>query len=329
MESGRPAAKGAAAKRPAVKTIVIDCDPGIDDALALALAHGSPGLEIAGVTTVSGNVSLARTTANALALREYLGFPEVPVVPGSARPLLRPPINAAGVHGDHGLGGVRLPEPALPPAPGHAVDFLIDTLASRPGEVTLVAIGPLTNVALAVRKEPRITEWARELVILGGSYTRGNVTPAAEFNMAADPEAAAVVFGAGWTVTMIGLDVSRSALATGPVLDRMRALGRLGTELLAPCAEFYGMVTATEGPAIHDTCAVAYLVDPSLIEVQPAVVEVETAGRLTSGMTVVDFELAGRAPNALVGTSLDVARFWDLTLSAYARVRPTARSLSG
>ncbi|GAA0389715.1 nucleoside hydrolase [Microbispora corallina] len=307
------------------KDVLIDCDPGIDDALAIALAHGSPALEIVGITTVGGNVALDLTTANALRLREYLGFPDVPVVPGSPGALLRPRLDAAAVHGDSGLGEVRLPPATLPPAPGHAVDFIIETLRARPGEITLTAIGPLTNVALAVRREPRLVEWARELVILGGSYTRGNITPATEFNMAADPEAAAIVFSAGWTVTMIGLDVSRSALATGAVLERMRALGTLGEDLLVPCAEFYGMVTATEGPAIHDACAVAYLIDPSLIEIEPAVVEVETLGRLTSGMTVVDFDLRGRTPNALVGTSIDVARFWDLAMSAYSRINPASR----
>jgi purine nucleosidase len=306
-----------------VKKILIDCDPGIDDALAITLAHGSAELEILGITTVGGNVSLPKTTANALRLREFLGFPEVPVVPGSPGALLRPTIDAADVHGDSGLGETQLPPSTIPPADGHAVDFIIDTLASAPGEISLVAIGPLTNVALAVRKEPRLVDWAREFVILGGSYTRGNFSPAAEFNIAADPEAAAIVFSAGWTVTMIGLDVSRTALATSAVVDRMREMGRLGTDLLVPCAEFYGMVTANDGPAIHDACAIAYLIDPTLIEIQQAVVQVETVGRFTSGMTVVDFHLGDRAPNALVGTSIDTGRFWDLMLGTYEEVAAT------
>ncbi|GAA0391876.1 ribosylpyrimidine nucleosidase [Acrocarpospora corrugata] len=304
----------------APKKIVIDCDPGIDDALALALAHGSPALEIVGVTTVGGNVSLDRTTDNALRLREFLGFPEVPVTPGAAGAMLRGTIEAARVHGTGGLGGAVLPEATLPVAPGHASDYLIETLRADPGEITLVAIGPLTNIALAVLKEPRIVDWVREFAILGGTYTRGNRTPAAEFNIAADPEAAAIVFRAGWTVTQIGLDVSTTAQATGPVVERMRALGRLGADLLVPCATFYGMVTASDGPAIHDACALAYLADPTLIEFESAWVEVETAGRFTSGMTVVDFDLGDRVPNARVGTSIDVARFWELTLSAYERV---------
>jgi purine nucleosidase len=229
-------------------------------------------------------------------------------------------VNAADVHGVTGLGEARLPEATLPAQDGHAADFIIETLKAAPGEVTLVAIGPLTNVALALLKEPRITDWAREFAILGGSYTRGNFSPAAEFNIAADPEAAAIVFNAGWTVTMIGLDVSRQALAVGAVVDRMRAMGRLGTDLLVPCVEFYGMVTAEEGPAVHDVCAIAYLIDPTLIAVEPALVQVETAGRYTSGMTVTDFDLRDRAPNAMVGTSLDVPRFWDLVLDVYENV---------
>ncbi|MFI6453666.1 nucleoside hydrolase [Streptosporangium amethystogenes] len=302
------------------RKIIIDCDPGIDDALALALAHGSPDLEVLGITTVGGNVDLARTTDNALRLREFLGFGDVPVTAGSAGALLRARVDAADVHGGSGLGDALLPPATLPPDAGHAVDFIVETLRADPGEVTLVAIGPLTNVALAVLREPRIVGWARGLTILGGSYTRGNFSPAAEFNIAADPEAAAIVFGAGWTVTMIGLDVSRAAMATEAVAARMAAMGRLGADLLIPCVRFYGMITADDGPAIHDACAVAHLIDPSLITLEPAVVDVETAGRFTSGMTVTDFDLRGRAPNALVGTSLDVGRFWDLLLAVYARV---------
>ncbi|MGW0810570.1 nucleoside hydrolase [Nonomuraea sp. NPDC002799] len=301
-----------------MKKVLIDCDPGIDDALALALAAGS-AIDVVGITTVGGNVDLPLTTANALALREFLALGDVPVTPGSAGALLRQTVRAAHVHGASGLGDVVLPAPERGPSDGHAVDFIIETLRAAPGEITLVAIGPLTNVALAVRREPRIVEWARDLVIMGGSYTRGNHNPAAEFNMLADPEAAAIVFDAGWTVTMLGLDVTLSALVTSAVLDRMRPLGRLAG-LLVPAAQSYGVVTAAGGPAIHDACAVAYVLDPSLFTCVPAVVNVETAGAFTRGMTVTDFTVGERRANAWVATSLDVKGFWDLVVGAYERL---------
>ncbi|GAA3676481.1 nucleoside hydrolase [Nonomuraea antimicrobica] len=303
-----------------MKKVLIDCDPGIDDALALALAAGSPdALDVVGVTTVGGNVDLPLTTANALALREFLRMGDVPVTPGSAGALLRHTVRATQVHGTTGLGDVVLPAPRLGPSEGHAVDFIVDTLRAAPGEITLVAVGPLTNVALAVRREPRVVEWARDLVIMGGSYTRGNRTPAAEFNMLADPEAAAIVFEAGWTVTMLGLDVTLSALVTTEVLERMRPLGRLA-DLLVPAAQFYGVVTAEGGPAIHDACAVAYVLDPGLFTCVPAVVNVETTGEFTRGMTVTDFRVGDRKANALVATSLNVPAFWDLVVGAYERL---------
>ncbi|TMR95916.1 nucleoside hydrolase [Nonomuraea basaltis] len=303
-----------------MKKILLDCDPGIDDALALALAAGSAdALEVAGITTVGGNVDLSLTTANALALREFLEFGDVPVTPGSAGALLRHTVRATHVHGATGLGAVVLPAPERGPSEGHAVDFIVETLRAAPGEITLVAVGPLTNIALAVRREPRVVEWARDLVIMGGSYTRGNHNPAAEFNMLADPEAAAIVFEAGWTVKMMGLDVTLTAMVTSDVLDRMWPLGRLA-ELLVPAAQSYGVVTAESGPAIHDACAVAYVLDPSLFTCVPAVVNVETAGLYTRGMTVTDFKVGDRRANALVATSLDVKRFWDLVLGAYERL---------
>lgn len=302
-----------------VTKILIDCDPGIDDAMALALAAGAPGLEIVAVTTVGGNADLAVTTRNALALREFLDLGDIPVAPGSPGALLHPVVRADHVHGPTGLGAAVLPDPVRAAADGHAVDVIIDTLRAAPGEVTLVAIGPLTNIALAVRKEPRVVEWARDLVIMGGSATRGNHNPAAEFNMLADPEAAAIVFRSGWTVKMLGLDVTLTAVVTSAVLDRMRPLGRLA-EFLIPAATSYGVVTADGGPTIHDACAVAYALDPALVTMTPAVVDVETRGEHTRGMTVVDFRPADRAPNALVGTHLDVGRFWDTMLDAYGRL---------
>jgi purine nucleosidase len=302
--------------------IILDCDPGIDDALAIAFAHGHPGLELVGVTTVAGNVGLAKTTANALAVCEFIGAAGTPVTAGCAGPLLRPALDARQVHGSTGLGGAVLPAPAASPAAGHATDYIIDTVAAAPGEITLVATGPLTNIALAVRREPRLADWVRRFVIMGGSAGRGNVTPAAEYNIWADPEAAAVVFRAGWTVTMLGLDVTLRTGASAAVLQRMSELGPLGTELLRPALEQYRSVREPGGPPVHDVCAVAWVAQPDLFGLVPARVQVELAGQLTAGMTVTDFDAPGEVDsgNAMVATSIDVDRFWEATLGTYARV---------
>ncbi|GAA2820524.1 nucleoside hydrolase [Saccharopolyspora taberi] len=300
------------------KKLLLDCDPGIDDAMAIGLAHGLPELELVGLTTVGGNVELEHTTENALRLVDFYGM-DVPVARGAGRPLVRAPKTAADVHGASGLGGVALPEARSKLVDAHAVDFIIDTLAAAPGEISLAAVGPLTNIALALHKEPRIAEWAAEFVIMGGSYGRGNVTPAAEFNVHADPEAAAVAFGAPWRTVMIGLDLTHQARANAPVRTRFAELGRLDAELLTPCLDFYGSHAdyAGEGPAIHDACAVAYVARPDLIRTVPARVDVEVHGRFTAGMTVTDFRAE---PNAAVATELDVPAFWDLVTDAYRRI---------
>jgi len=308
--------------------IILDCDPGIDDALAIAFAYGHPGLELAGITTVAGNVGLAKTTANALAVLEFIGAAGTPVTAGCAGPLLRPALDARQVHGDSGLGGAVLPAPSASPAAGHAIDYIIDTVRSAPGEITLVATGPLTNIALAVRREPRLADWVRGFVIMGGSAGRGNVTPAAEYNIWADPEAAAAVFRAGWVVTMLGLDVTLRTGATAAVLDRMKSLGRLGTGLLLPALEQYRSVSEPGGPPVHDVCAVAWVAEPEVFGLVPARVQVEVCGQVTTGMTVTDFEFPGEmnSGNAMVAMSIDVARFWDVTLGTYARV---AQAMNG
>ena len=310
--------------------MILDCDPGIDDALAIIFGCGHPGLDLVGLTTVSGNVDLGKVTANALSVLELGGCPGVPVVAGSGQPLLRPPLDARGVHGESGLGAARLPAARAGPVGGHAVDFLIDTIGAARGDITLVATGPLTNIALALRREPRLAGWARDFVIMGGSAARGNVTPAAEFNIAVDPEAAAIVFGAGWRVTMVGLDVTLQARATPDVQERMRGLGRLGADLLLPGLLGYqgepaGTAAGTAaGPPVHDVCALALVAEPGLFGCLPARVEVETVGRWTAGMTVTDFTAAEESRNAVVAMSVDVPAFWDLVLGAYARI-PAAR----
>jgi len=300
--------------------ILLDCDPGLDDALALLLAHGDPNIDLVGVTTVGGNVALENTTRNALQLREYLKFPKVPVSAGAAGPLTREIRDAAHVHGAGGLGNVVLPDATLPVSGIHGADFIIETLRATPGTIHLVATGPLTNIAIALEREPAIARWAASFTIMGGSYTRGNATVAAEFNIWADPEAAKIVFDADWRVTMIGLDLTLQAQANATVVDRLKQLGTLADELIVPLATFYfnPKMPDWDGQAVHDVCAVAYVTRPDLFLAQPARVDIETRGEFTEGMTVVDFDAP--TPNALVATKLDVDGFWAYVESVYARV---------
>jgi purine nucleosidase len=302
--------------------LILDCDPGLDDALALLLAHGDPNIELVAVTTVGGNVGVEKTTRNALELRDYLGFPDVPVAAGAGEPLRGTVKNAEQVHGESGLGNVRLPAATGTTSESHAVDLIIELLRAAPGEIHLVATGPLTNIALALRKEPRITEWAASFTIMGGSYTRGNATPAAEFNIYADPEAASEVFGAGWTVTMVGLDLTLQAIVDDGIIGRMQQLGRLGVDLVAPLATFWTnpLDDDWDGQALHDVCAVAYVARPDLFVSKPARVDVELKGDFTTGMTVVDFH-SGR-PNAVVPMRIDVPAFWDYVHGAWGNVEP-------
>jgi purine nucleosidase len=308
-----------------ITPIILDCDPGIDDALAIAFATASPEIDLVGITTVAGNVGLAKTTANALAVASFVGAADVPVTPGSAVPLLRPALDAGHVHGDSGLGGAVLPPPARDAEDGHAIDFIIDTIGAAPGEITLVATGPLTNIGLALRREPRLAGWVRDFVIMGGSASRGNVSHAAEFNIWADPEAAAIVFSAGWTVRMIGLDVTLLARATVAVQERMRILGPLGSQLLLPAiAQYRDSADTTGEPPVHDVCAIASIADPSAFAYTPAQVQVETHGTLTSGMTVTDFSQSV-SHNARVATGINADRFWTTVLGAYGTL-PVAQA---
>ena len=307
------------------RKIIIDCDPGHDDAMAILLAHGNPEIELCAITTVAGNQTLEKTTLNARRVCSVANVTGVPVAAGCDRPLLRPLVTAPETHGESGLDGPRFADPATPLADAHAVDLIIDLVMGSPGEITLVPIGPLTNIAIALRKQPRLATAVREVVLMGGAHTRGNATPAAEFNIFVDPEAAAIVFGAGWPITMIGLDLTHQALATPEVIGR---IGALGTPLAATTVELmrffagtYKAMSGFDSPPIHDPCAVARIIDPSLVECVATHVTVETHGATTSGMTSVDFENRfGRGPNALVATRLDFDGFWDLMLDAIRRI---------
>jgi purine nucleosidase len=301
------------------RKVILDCDPGHDDAIAIMLAHGDPAIELLAIATVAGNQTLDRTTANALAVATVCGMSGVPIAAGAAAPLVRPLDTAAVIHGESGLDGPTLPAPTVSLDPRGAVEVIVQTIMEHdPGSVTLVPVGPLTNIALALRAEPGIAARVAEVVIMGGSYTRGNVTAAAEFNIHVDPEAAEEVFRAGWPITMVGLDLTHQALATPDVVARIAAVGTPASafvvELLAFFGSSYRRVEGFEAPPVHDPCAVARVIDPAVMRTRPARVEIETVGTHTWGMTVTDF-LASN-PNAEVATELDVHRFWDLVVSA-------------
>lgn len=312
--------------------IIIDCDPGVDDAVAILLAAGVPELDVVALTTVAGNQTLAKVTENARRIAAAASL-DVPIAAGCDRPLVRDQVLAGEIHGDTGLGDVTWPDPVRELDSRHAVDVIMDEVMTHPGEITLVPIGPLTNIAMALRQEPRIVDAVAGVVLMGGSYTRGNTTPAAEFNIFVDPEAAAAVFSAGWTVTMIGLDLTRQVTVTPELISRVRDLDSPAARLVLDTMAFYNSAighlardadTADTGGvpvkagSLHDPAAVAYVMDPSLFTTVDAVVQVETSGALTYGMTVTDFDLRGRAPNTRVATRIDAVGFYDRLVSAIA-----------
>jgi len=308
------------------RRIILDCDPGHDDAIAMLLAQGSEHLDLAAVTTVSGNQTLDKVTRNALAVARVAGITGVPFAAGAAHPLVRSVLTAPGIHGTTGLDGPELPHPTTELDARPAARLIVETImAAAPGEITLVPIGPLTNIALALRLEPRIVERVREVVLMGGGVRVGNTTPVAEFNIRVDPEAAQAVFEAGWPVTMVGLDATHHAQATDAVLARIAALGTRPARFVGELLAFYGArYRESQGfgaPPVHDPVAVAAVIDPSILDARPAPVSVELAGALTTGMTVAD--LRRPAPSGCptrVALGLDAERFWNLTLDALARL---------
>jgi len=299
--------------------ILIDCDPGHDDAIALLLALASPEVELLGVTTVSGNQTLAKTTANALRVLELVERGDVPVAAGADRPLVRDLFVAAYAHGESGLEGPALPPPGGAPVDAHAIDFLADRIEASPEPVTLIPIGPLTNVALLLARYPELAARLERVVLMGGAIAEGNVTPAAEFNIWADPEAAQRVFESGLDVTMIGLDVTHRALLTPAHAERLRAAGRTGTmvaELVAFFGEFHRATYGWDGSPIHDAVAVAHVLRPGLVETLPRHVAVETSSELCRGRTVVDlWRRTENEPNAHVGVEIDAEGFLELLVS--------------
>jgi inosine-uridine nucleoside N-ribohydrolase len=292
--------------------ILLDCDPGHDDAIALLLALASPEVELLGVTTVAGNQTLEKTTANAIRVLDFVGRDDVIVAAGAARPLVREPFVAAYVHGETGLDGPDLPPPRRESAAQHAVDFL----AEQARGATLVAVGPLTNVALMLALHPDARP--ERIVLMGGSIGLGNVTPAAEFNIWADPEAAARVFASGIEVTMVGLDVTHQALLRDEHVETLRASGRTGTmvaELYDFFHRFHAKTYGFTGSPIHDAVALAYVFRPELVQTEHLNVAIETGSELTRGRTVVDlWRRTANEPNAEVGVGVDADGFIQLLL---------------
>ena len=307
--------------------IILDCDPGHDDAVAMLLAHGNPEIELLGITTVGGNQTLAKVTHNAQVVATIAGI-DVPIYAGVTRPLVRPVEVAEDIHGDTGMEihNYELPEPTVQVEDTHAVDFIIDTIMSHePGTVALVPTGALTNIALAVRKEPRIAERVKEVVLMGGGYHVGNWTAVAEFNIKIDPEAAHIVFNEKWPLTMVGLDLTHQALATPEIEKKFAALGtETGDFVVALFDAFrknYQDAQGFDNPPVHDPCAVAYLIDREVFTTRKAPLDVELSGALTTGMTVADF----RAPapedcTTQVAVDLDFDKFWNMVVDAVKRI---------
>ncbi|TJZ58763.1 nucleoside hydrolase [Streptomyces piniterrae] len=308
------------------RKIILDCDPGHDDAIAMLLAHGNPGIELVAVTTVVGNQTLEKVTRNALSVARIAGITGVPFAAGCPRPLVRKIETAPDIHGETGLDGPDLPEPAFELDRRHAVDLIIDTvMAHEPGEITIVPTAGLTNIALAVRKEPRIAERVREVVLMGGGYHEGNWSAVAEFNIKIDPEAAHIVFNEKWPLTMVGLDLTHQALATPEVEAKIAAVGTKPAtfvlELLDFFREAYRENQGFEFPPVHDPCAVAYVIDPDVMTVRKAPVDIELTGGLTLGMTVADFRAPAPADcTTQVAVKLDHERFWNLVVDALERI---------
>src|SRR3954453_10757185 len=305
--------------------IILDCDPGHDDAVALLLAAGNDAIDLLAVTTVAGNCPLELATLNARRVAALAGLDGVPIAAGAAGPLRGELVTAPDIHGETGLDGYELTTGEVPLDPRGALELMADTLEAAAEPVTLVPTGPLTNVALLLQARPDLRERIGEIVLMGGSTGRGNTTPAAEFNIFVDPEAAALVFESGLPITMIGLNLTHQALATPEIVQRIEALPGEPARAVAAWMRFFGSryerVFGAFAPPVHDPCTIALLIDPDVMTCVDTFVAVETDGRWTRGMTVVDLHHRyERPPNAKVGMELDAPRFWDLVIGALERL---------
>lgn len=310
------------------RKIIIDTDPGQDDAVAILLALASPeDFDVIGVVAVAGNVGLHHNATNARKIVELAGRPDIPVYAGCARPMRRTLVTAEHVHGDTGLNGPDLPAPTIELQPQHGVDYIIETLlAAEPKTITLCTLGPLTNIGMALVKEPKIAERVAEIVMMGGAYFEvGNITPAAEFNIYVDPEAADIVFRSGIKITVLPLDVTHQIQSTPPRLNAIKALGNRSGEAVHAMLSFsetfdlkkYGW----EGAPLHDPTVIAYLIDPTLFEGRECNVTIETASELTVGMTVTDYwHVTDKPRNATYLRNGNAEGFFKLLTERLARL---------
>ena len=296
--------------------IILDCDPGHDDAVAIMLAAINPKIELLGITVVAGNQKLEKTVNNALKVCNHLNL-NVPVYSGMSRPMIREQLIADDIHGETGLDGPKFEELKIKAEDKHAVNFIIDTLMNSDEKVTLVPTGPLTNIGMAIRFEPRIIEKINRIVLMGGSYQLGNMTPAAEFNILADPDAAHIVFSSGVKIVMMGLDLTRQASATKEVVEKIKSLNNKASKLFVDLMEFFAAsqknVFGWSAPPVHDPTTIAYIIDPECIEVKPMFCEIELWSERSYGRTLCDyFGILKKEPNVDVAIKLDFDKFWNL-----------------
>ena len=299
------------------RKIILDCDPGHDDAVAIMMAAIHPKIDLLGITIVAGNQTLEKTTRNALNVCQYLNI-DKKVYSGCSIPMVRAKqVIADDIHGETGLDGPVFDTLTRKAEDKHAVNYIIDTLMESDGDITLVPTGPLTNIAMAMRMEPKIVDKIQEIVLMGGAYQLGNVTPAAEFNILADAEAAHVVFTSGRPIVMMGLDLTRQALCYPSIVERMEKIDTKAAHLFADLMKFFGQqqkkVFGWEGGPLHDPTCIAYLIDPSVVEVKAMHTEIEIRSEKSYGRTLCDyFNVTGNEANSLVALKLDNEKFWDI-----------------
>jgi ribosylpyrimidine nucleosidase len=303
--------------------IILDCDPGHDDAVAILMAAVHPAIELKAITVVAGNQTIEKTTRNALNVASATGLcAGVPVAAGMPRPMVREPVTAGEIHGASGLDGPVFREPDIALDGRHAVDLIVETLEASDGDITLVPTGPLSNIGMVIRKAPHIVPKIERIVLMGGACQLGNITPSAEFNIYADPEAAHIVLTCGRPIVMMTLDVTRKARVSADVIARIKSLGNPQSALFSEMMEFFAMtqkeIYGWDAPPLHDPTTIAWLIDPSCVELRKMRVEVELRGSLTYGRTSCDFFGLEPGGNALVSVEIDQDRFWNIVYHAFA-----------